>query len=204
MKTILALLTLLTLSASLPVAAADNELIFLPGGRALSVPGFRMYIATGYTPSERNIELLKEMKAKTPSLKLVAFDSTKNNTNMILCRGSFPVYGPNKTPFASLVEAAVNMELAGSGLSAPDAPRIQATLDEFDFSSFGTGKWIIRATLSAEGKAPLVVKHEYAYPLSLTGGAVGSCNAVVDALVPGIESFLHTLYSDSRFVEIAQ
>lgn len=200
MKKILAVFALAAL-LPLPVAA-DNDVLFLPGGRMLVVPAFRTYVATGYTPSERNIEFLKELRAKGPSLKLVTFDTEKNNKNMLLCRGSFPVYAPNKTPFASLVEAAANMELAGSGLSAPDAPRMQATLDEFDFSSFGTGRWTIRATLAAEGKSPLVVEHEYTYPVS--GSAVVGCGDVMKALVPGIESFLYKLYSDPRFVEFAQ
>ena len=76
------------------------------------------------------------------------------------------------------------------------------TLDEFDFSSFGTGKWTIQATLSAEGKSPLVVKNEYTYPVSV--GAVPGCKDVMNALVPGIEAFLFTLYSDPRFDEFAQ
>ena len=33
---------------------------------------------------------------------------------------------------------------------------------------------------------------------------VGSCNAVMEALVPGVEAFLHKLYSDVRFVEMSQ
>jgi hypothetical protein len=197
------ILTLFALAASLPApVTADTDIMYLPGGRMLAIPAFRTYIATGYTPSEKNIELLKELRAKGPSLKLVTFDTAKNNKNMLLCRGSFPVYGPNKTPFASLVEAAANMELAGSGLATPEAARMQATLDEFDFSSFGTGKWTIRATLAAEGKSPLVVEHEYTYPVS--AGAVAGCGDVMKALVPGIESFLYKLYSDPRFVEFAQ
>ena len=168
----------------------------------ISIPGFRSYVASGYTPSARNIEFIKEMKAKAPALRLLKFDLTKNNKDMLLCRASFPVYGPNKTPFASLVEAAANLELVESGLAAQDSPTIQATLDEFDFSSFGTGKWTLRATLTANGKPPLVVSHETTYPVS--GGAVAGCTDVTRALVPGIEAFLYALYTDPRFVETMQ
>ena len=196
------LLRLLALAASFLSKAADNEVLYLPGGKTLVVPAFRIYIATGYTPSERNMERLKELKVNATVPRLVTFDTSKNNKSMLLCRGSFPVYGPNKTPFASLIEAALNLELTGSGLSTPDAPRIQATLDEFDFSSFGGGKWKISATFSVEGKAPVVVKQEYNYPVS--AGAVGGCGDVMSALVPGIESFLLKLYSDPRFLDLVQ
>ena len=196
------LLGLLALAASFVSQAADNEVLYLPGGKTLVVPAFRIYIATGYTPSERNLERLKELKVNATVPRLVTFDTTKNNKSMLLCRGSFPVYGPNRTPFASLIEAALNLELTGSGLSAPDAPRILGTLDEFDFSSFGSGKWMIGATFSVDGKPPVVIRQEYSYPVS--AGAVGGCGDVMNALVPGIESFLLKLYSDPRFLDLVQ
>ncbi len=168
----------------------------------ISIPGFRSYVATGYTPSARNIEFIKQMKTKAPALRLLKFDLAKNNKDMLLCRASFPVYGPNKTPFATLLEAAANLELVESGLAAQDATTVEATLDEFDFSSFGTGKWTLRATLASAGKPPLVVSHQYSYPVS--GGAVAGCTDVMNAMVPGIEAFLYALYTDPRFIETLQ
>lgn len=89
------LLALLAASSALSALAADVDILYLPNGRTMAVPGFRMYIATGYQPSERNIEFLKELKGKVTTPRLLAFDLSKNNKNMLLCRGSFPVYGPN-------------------------------------------------------------------------------------------------------------
>ena len=129
-------------------------------------------------------------------------DASKNNAALLMCRMSYPVYGPGKTPFASLLEAAANLELAGSGLSVPDAPRVQATLDEFDFSSVGGGKWTLRTTLRSPDRDPLTVQHVHTYPVS--AGAVAGCNDVTNAMVPAIESFLHALYADARFVELMQ
>jgi hypothetical protein len=192
----------IALSIPLVASAADNSMLILSGERTLAIPGFRTYIATGYTPSEKNVEFLKTLKAKTTSLKLISFDQSKNNKNMLVCRASYPVYGPNKTPFVSLIEAAVNMELVASGLSAPEAPRIQASLDGFDFSSFGTGKWSINATLTADGKAPLVIKNQYTFHVS--AGAVSGCSDVMNSMVAGIESFLLRLYSDPGFIELAR
>lgn len=194
------LVVLISLSSSLAAMAADNDVLILSGGKTIAVPGFRTYIATGYAPSEKNIEFLKGLKEKVGSPKLLAFDATKNNKNMLLCRASFPVYGSNKTPFASLIEAAANMELVASGLATPDAPRIPASLDEFDFSSFGGGKWSIDATLTVDAKPPLTVKSVYTYPVS--AGAVNGCTDVMNALPAGIEAFLLKLYSDPGFLEV--
>ncbi len=164
------------------------------------IPGFQTYMASGYAPSPRNVERLAALNAAPASLRLIGFDAAMNNKNMLVCRASYPVYGPNKTPFATLLEAASNMELAEAGLAAADAPRVHATLDEFDFASFGVGKWMISATFVVDGKAPLVVKNEYSYPVS--GGAVAGCADVTKALAAGVESFLNKLYSDPRFGEL--
>jgi hypothetical protein len=196
------IVALIALSTSLAASATDSNMLVLSGDRTLAIPGFRTYIATGYTPSEKNVEFLKSLGERASSLKLFTFDKSKNNKSMLLCRASFPVYGPNKTPFASLIEAAVNMELVASGLSSPEAQRIEASLDEFDFSSFGTGKWSIDATLAADGKTPLIIKNQYTFPVS--AGAVSGCTDVMNEMVAGIESFLFKLYSDPGFLELAR
>ena len=164
------------------------------------VPGFRTYIASGYSPSQRNLELLQSLKDKMTMQRLVVFDATKNNRNMLLCRASYPVYGPNKTPFATLIESAANIELGAVGLAAIDSPKIQATLDEFDFSSFGGGKWKVDATFTAEGKPPVVVKNVHTYDVS--AGAASSCADVMNAMPGGIEAFLYKLYSEPAFQEL--
>ena len=134
------------------------------------------------------------------SPRLIVFDTTKNSNSMLICRGSYPVYAPNKTPFATLLEAAANIELSFVGLATRDAPTIQATLNEFDFSSLGDGKWEIDATFVAEGKDPISVKSVYEYPVSIA--AASSCGDVTNAMPAGIEAFLNKLYSDPRFQEL--
>lgn len=166
----------------------------------LAIPAFHVYIASGYTPSERNIELLRGLKERMTTRRLVVFDAAKNNKNMLVCRASYPVYGPNKTPFATLIEAAVNMELAAAGLATMEAPKIEATLDEFDFSSFGGGKWKIDATFAAEGKPPVSVKSVHSYALSAL--AASSCADVMNAMPAGIEAFLYKLYSEPGFQDL--
>ena len=190
----------LLLAASLPALAADRPAPY--GTHTIYLPGFRTYVASGYAPSESNIALIRQASAEAAGLRLISFDTSKNNAALLMCRMSYQVYGPAKTPFAALLEAAVNLELAGSGLAMPDAPRVQATLDEFDFGSFGGGKWTLRATLKAPGREPLTIQHVHTYPVS--AGAVAGCNDVTNAMVPAIESFLHALYADARFVELMQ
>ncbi len=115
---------------------------------------------------------------------MLKFDLAKNNKDILLRRAGFPVYGPNKTPLAALLEAAAALELVESGLIAQDAPTVEATLHEFDFSPFRTGKWTLRATLASGGRPPLVGSEKYSYPVS--GGAVAGCTDMMNALVPGI------------------
>ena len=181
------------------VPADGYDIFFLPGGKSIAVPAFRTYVASGYTPSSKNLEFLATLKGQVTAPKLVTFDTSKNNKSVLFCRASFPVFGPNKTPFASLIEAAVNLELVSSGLVEADAPRMQATLDEFDFSSFGGGKWAIDATFRPEGKAPFTIKNVHTYPVSAAAGA--GCGDVMKALPAGIEAFLMKLYTDPAFVE---
>ena len=168
----------------------------------ISIPGFRTYIASGYVPSAQNIIFLKEIKDKASGLRLVAFDLSKNNAAMLMCRMSYPVYGPKKTPFASLLEAAMNLELGESGLVTPDLPRLQGVVDEFDFSSVGGGKWVMRVTFSLAGKEPLTIGHVHSF--SISGSAGSACKDVTDAMVPAVELLLGAFYSDPRFLELMQ
>ena len=50
--------------------------------------------------------------------------------------------------------------------------------------------------------APLTVQHVHTYPVS--AGAVAGYADVTNAMVSAIESFLHVLYADARFVEVMQ
>lgn len=180
--------------------AAD---VLLPSGRStISIPGFRTYMASGYVPSAQNVIFLKEMKDKGRGLRLVSFYSSKNNTALLMCRMSFPVYGPKKTPFASLLEAAMNLELGESGFASPDAPRVQATLKEFDFSSFGGGKWTMRVTFTLPGMEPLTINQVHSF--SVSPSAAAGCKDVTNAMVPAIESLLNAFYSNARFLELMQ
>lgn len=195
---------LLAALLSVPFAAHACGLVVAQANvTVLVLPGFNEYHARGYAPSARNVELLKSLKDKMPAARLVSFDASKNDKTMMLCRGSYPVYGPNKSPFVSLVEAAINLELAQAGLANAEAPKLLATLDEFDFSSFFSGgKWLLAASIAEEAKTPLSVRltHEFKVGVSAEQG----CADVTRALPGAIEAFLFKLYSEPDFQAMFQ
>jgi len=196
------LFTLLFLVLSVQ-AIADDILIIKSGGSTVMVPGFRTYASNGYVASEKNIELLKQVKSTISFVKPITLSSASPGNASLICRVSYPVYAPRKIPFELFIEDAVNTEIEQAGLMATDSSHtIKGHLDEFDFSSFGSGKWTIQATFSAEGKEPLTVKQDYAYPVS--GGAVAACGEVANALVPAVQEFLYALYSNPRFVDLSR
>lgn len=184
-------------------AIANDIFIIKPSGSTVMVPGFRTYASNGYVPAEKNIELLKQVKSTISFVKPITLSSASPGNASLFCRVSYPVYAPRKIPFESFIEDALNTEIAQAGLMATDSSHtIKGRLDEFDFSSFGSGKWTIQVTFSIEGKDPLTVKHEYSYPVS--GGAVAACGEVTNALVPAIQEFLYALYSNPRFVDLSR
>lgn len=188
MKKLIALL--LSVSATLATAAGRE-------------PAYEVYRASGYTTSARNVEKLKELKAKTSPLKGVTFEQSSSWMNHFLCRGSFPVYLPNKMTPSAYTEAALNLELAESGLVLEGVGRvIRAKLDEFDFSTSGVGpgKWRLEATFSANGGQTFSVKTEHEF--SSDGSAIDVCRRVTMALEYAFTEFLYTVYADPRFLEL--
>ena len=187
----------------LPFAVAAQstpDILIMGGGKTLFIPGFRTYYASGYLPSSKNVELLTGLKQGMTAPRRITFDAAKNNSNSLWCRGSYPIYyGTDKTPFAALMEAAINLELAQVGLSNPDAPPLHASLDQFDFSSsaFTGGKWMLDVTLGDEGKAPVALKTVHEFSVAHT--AAQGCGQVRNALSPAIENLLFQLYSKPEF-----
>lgn len=172
----------------------------------MRIPGGNVYTLNQYQSSARNIASLKEAESDGLALKRIAFSHPKNEANVLKCRAIHLIYGPNKKPFSYLVESAAKQEFEASGLMGSKKYRVHATLDEMTFSTldykiFGTGKWIMQATLRERGKASLVVHHEYAFPLAIM--AEKTCKNAVESMVPAIQSFLHAIYTDPRFEEFA-
>ena len=149
----------LSLVFSVQVAASDI-LIYKPSG-SIVVPGFQTYFSNVYVPPVKNLELLKQIKSAVTFVNPISFTSESASGSALICRMSYPIYAPGKIPFESFIEGALYTELNQAELLKPDASsQIKGRLDAIDFSSFGSGKWTIQATFSAEGKEPLTVKHE--------------------------------------------
>lgn len=183
-------------------ASANDILIYKPNGSVV-VPGYRTYFSNVYVPTEKNLEVLMRIKQAVTFVNPISFTSESSSGSALVCRMSYPIYAPGKISFESFIEGALYTELNKAMLLKPDASlQIKGRLDAIDFSSFGSGKWTVQATFSAEGKEPLTVKHEYAYPIS--GGAVRACGEVTSALVPAIQEFLYALYSHPGFVDLVK
>ncbi|RJX31580.1 MAG: hypothetical protein C4516_07020 [Oxalobacter sp.] len=171
----------------------------------LRIPGGNVYTLNKYLSSERNIAILKRAEGEGVAMKRVIFAHSKNEAKALNCRATHLIYGTNKKPFSYLIESAMNQELKASGLMGSKKYRVHAALDEMNFSTldyklFGTGKWLMRMTLRERGKAPLVVVHEYAFPLAIM--AEKTCTNAAEAMMPAIQSFLYKLYTDPRFGEL--
>jgi hypothetical protein len=172
------------------------SLLFVGGGPN----AYRTYQASGYLSTVANMDALKDLKDAGIRLRAIRFENDPEKRNKLWCRGSFPVYGPNRTAFSPLLEAAFNMDLIASEVLNPNLPKIIAKLDEFDFSSFGEGKWIIQATFSAEGKSPLTLRHEYPFTLAMM--AASACENVNRAMPLAIGSFLLSVFKNPQFLEL--
>jgi hypothetical protein len=164
-------------------------------------PGaFRTYQATGYISTVANMDALKLLKDAGTRLRSIRFENDPDKRNKLWCRGSFPVYGPNKTAFSPLLEAAFNLDLIAAEILNTNLPKISAKLDEFDFSSFGEGKWMIQATFSAEGKPALTLRNEYPFTLAMM--AASSCENVNRAMPLAIGAFLLSAFQNPKFIEL--
>ncbi|NRF69829.1 hypothetical protein HLB44_22745 [Aquincola sp. S2] len=194
-----------TLVAALPFVV-PLALSFAPAAHAerpkehyILLPGFREFYANSYTPSAKNVALLNQLKIGATTPRRVAFHPDKKQFDWLLCRGSYPIYAPGQASFATLLEAAVNLELQQAGLASEDGPKVQIWLDQFDFSSalFGNAHWAIDLTLADEGKPPISVTsvHEF----EGRHGAGTACGQISFQLQTALEGVLFKLYSAPGF-----
>jgi hypothetical protein len=203
MRTVLLLLvSLLWLSN----AHADNNFILFSRGAgkpAIYIPGYRTYSTGAYQPSARNVALLKEIGEGLPAIRIAGFTSQIPGGASVACRLSFPIYLPGQMPREAYLAQAMRTELAEANLYAVDAGTVlSGNVTAWDFSSFGTGKWIIEAAFSIEGKTPITIRQEYSFPVALS--AVKGCEDVSRELVPAMQEFLLAVYSNPKFKELLQ
>jgi hypothetical protein len=161
---------------------------------------FRTYQASGYYSSAANIASLKQLLQNNNTFRKIEFLKDPENRNKLWCRASFPVYGPNKTAFSPLLEAAFNLDLINSGAISNKPEILNARLDEIDFSSVGQGKWTIQITFLPTGKAPLTIREDFGFTLSLS--AENACSDVNNAMPKAIEYFLYKIYQNPSYLEI--
>lgn len=176
-------------SSSAPFIVADIRMIY--------VPAFRTFFASEYKPSDRNVALLKSRSTKIGSITII-HEAGDQVTDLRYCRASYPVYMPGKVTYEAYLAEAIKAELIEAGMfsEAVGAP-IVLRITTIDFASFGTGKWTIEATVSAQSDNNYVIKHELEFPVSLEAGA--ACGQVARALVPTLQEFFYALYASAAF-----
>lgn len=182
-------------------SALASDIVVYPHGTAnpgIYVPGFRTYSTDSYITSRQNVSLLKELGHVIPQLRIAGFSSASPGETALLCRLSFPVYLPGKVAHEVYLAESMRAELSEAGLYADTAPvALLGHLVSMDFNSFGTGKWVLEARFFVEGKEPVTIKYEHGFPLGVL--AVQACRDVTHALVPAMQGFLFTVYSDPKF-----
>lgn len=170
----------------------------MPGKGMRYFEGFRTFFAGEYVAPEKNLALLREIKDRVPRIRIADFSADDPEMATLVCRMSWPLHAPAKLPYAMFLAGAMRDELTREGLySSTDGVEVTGRLDSMNFESFGSGKWKIAATFSVEGKTPVTVKHETAFPVAF--GAAGACRSVRDNLVPAMQEFLFAVYSDPQF-----
>lgn len=184
-----------------PSLRAADDIILYPRGMdrpGLYIPGYRTYSSAPYINSPRNVAALQELKQTLPTVRLSGFSSSSPGKTSLACRLSYPVYFPGKAPYEIYLAEALRAELFEAGLydDRLGVP-IAGHLVTMDFSSFGSPKWIVEATFSVPEKEPIAIKYEY--PFSVGSGAARACGDTSIALVPAIQGFLLTVYSDPKF-----
>lgn len=187
-------------------SALADDIIFYPHGigkPGIYIPGFRTYSTSTYHTSSQNIELLKQLGKTLPPLRIAGFSATSPGETTLVCRLSYPIYLPGKIAHEVYLAESMRAELLEAGLYADTAPiALNGHLVSMDFNSFGTGKWLIEARFSVEGKEPVTIKYEHNYSIGM--GAVQACGDVSRALIPALQGFLFAVYGDSKFQALWQ
>jgi hypothetical protein len=177
---------------------SGDFILNLPGKHSLFVQGFRTFFAGQYVAPEKNRAVLRQLKGQMSKIRIADFSADDPDMTTLVCRLSWPVYAPAKLPYAMFLAGAMRDELTREGLYASDdGIAVTGHLDSINFDSFGSGKWKIAATFSVEGKTPVTVKHDMAFPVGF--GAASACRDVRDNLVPAMQEFLFAVYSDPQF-----
>jgi hypothetical protein len=177
---------------------SGDFILKLPGKGSMFVQGFRTYFAGEYVAPEKNLAVLRELKKQMPKIRIADFSADDPEMTTLVCRMSWPLYAPAKLPYTVFLAGAMRDELTREGLySSNDGIEVTGRLDSINFESFGSAKWKIAATFSVEGKTPVTVKHETAFPVGF--GASSACTSVRDNLVPAMQEFLFAVYSDPQF-----
>lgn len=179
------------LAFSLFAMQAEAATIYLP--RRVTI------YAQNYSLAEKNLAALSDLKAKGIKFKLGTFTPAEGDKGSLMCRSWFPVNAPSGISFSEFLNAALVSELSEVGVySESEGIELSLKVESIDFESFGSGKWIFRASITTAKKEPLVITYEH--PFEIAFAAPAACRAVGSAFMPGTQAFLNAIYSDPKFL----
>lgn len=186
---------------STPLSAQESDFILKIGTSELYIPAFRTYFSSEYVAPEKNLVLLRNLKPKISAIHVIDFAANTPGVTTIWCRGSYPVFAPEKIPYEIFLAGAIKNELTKADMYSIEAGiPLSIDLKVIDFESTGDAKWTIEATFSVPGKNPVTIKNQT--PFEISFGASRACGQVKTALVPSIQDFLFKTYSNSKFQEL--
>lgn len=109
---------------------------------------------------------------------------------------------PGKTP-VEFIEGAMRDELFAAGVyDAADGAKINGTIENLSFNSFGTGSWDITLKLSS---AALPEGYEVTtnYEFKTSFSAISACQNVIDAFTPAVQSLISDVIAHPKFNALA-
>jgi len=127
------------------------------------------HVSPRYNMSATNVEELRQItKDSTTKIGSGTFTATETGKKSILCRAAGPIAPPDDKTFDGFILDALFDELKLVSAYDQNSPvKLSANLDQIDFNSnIGSGKWVIRMTLKADGSEPFTIENVYSFSQS--------------------------------------
>ena len=104
---------------------------------------------------------------------------------------------PGQTP-VEYIRDAFQEELFTAGLIDANGTKVNGTIENLAFNSFGTGSWDVSLKLSSEALPEgYVVSTSQEFKTSFS--AINACQNVIDAFQPTVASLLNNAVTDPKF-----
>jgi hypothetical protein len=158
------------------------------------------HVSPRYNMSATNVEELRQLtKDSTTKIASGAFTATETGKKSILCRAAGPIAPPDDKTFDGFIHDALFDELKlVNAYDQNSSVKLSANLDQIDFNSnIGSGKWVIRMTLKADGSEPFTVENTYSFSTNFIADI--ACEQVAQALPAATQDFIQKVFQAPEF-----